>query len=93
MLPRLKPYHWPIGVFTGNREYVGVISEAAGYRSGMAVRGLVGVFGVASGLAEYFGVPPIVVQAAFVIATFLSILGLIAYFILGVWMPKRRATD
>ena len=71
----------------------GVISEAAGYRSGMAVSGLAGVFGVASGLAEYFGVPPIVVRAAFVIATFLSILGLVAYFILAVWMPKPHATD
>ena len=67
-----------------------VISEAAGYQSGMAVSGLVGV---ASGLAEYFGVPPIVVRAAFVIATFLSILGLVAYFILAVWMPKPHATD
>ena len=59
----------------------------------MAVRGLAGVFGVACRLAEYFGVPPIVVRAAFVIATFLSILGLVAYFILAVWMPKPHATD
>ena len=59
----------------------------------MAVSGLAGVFGVARGLAEYFGVPPIVVRAAFGIATFLSILGLVAYFILAVWMPKWHATD
>ena len=67
-----------------------VISEAAGYQSGMAVSGLVGV---ASGLAEYFGVPPIVVRAVFVIARFLSILGFVAYFILDVWMTKSHATD
>ena len=58
----------------------------------MAVSGLAGVFGGARGLAEYFGVPPIVVRAAFVIATFLSILGLVDYFILAVWMPKPYAT-
>ena len=58
----------------------------------MAVSGLAGVFGVARGLSEYFGVPPIVVRAAFVIPTFLSILGLVAYFILAVWMPKPYAT-
>ena len=51
------------------------------------------LFGVASGLAEYFGVPPIAVRAAFVIATFLSILGVVAYFILVAWMPKPPATD
>ena len=44
-------------------------------------------------MAEYFGVPPVAVRAAFVIATFLSILGLVAYFILAVWMPKPHATD
>ena len=46
-----------------------------------------------NGMAEYFGVPPVVVRAAFVIATFLSILGLVPYFILAVWMPKPHATD
>ena len=58
----------------------------------MAVSGLAGVFGVARGVAENFGVPPIVVRAAFAIATFLSILGLVDYFILAVWMPKPYAT-
>ena len=51
------------------------------------------LFGVASGLAEYFGIPPMVVRVAFVAATFLSILGLVAYFILVVWMPKPPPTD
>ncbi|HIM71920.1 MAG TPA: PspC domain-containing protein [Alphaproteobacteria bacterium] len=51
------------------------------------------LFGVASGLADYFGLPPIVVRAAFVIAPFFSILGLVAYFVLVVWMPKAPTTD
>ena len=51
------------------------------------------LFSVASGLAEYFGLPPLVVRAAFVAATFFSILGLVAYFILVVWMPKPPPTD
>ncbi|PKB68870.1 MAG: hypothetical protein BZY81_00485 [SAR202 cluster bacterium Io17-Chloro-G4] len=51
------------------------------------------LFGVASGLAEYFGIPPLAVRAAFVIATFFSILGLVAYFILVVWMPKAPPQD
>ena len=51
------------------------------------------LFGVASGLAEYFGLPLIVVRAAFVTATFFSILGLVAYFILVIWMPKPPSTD
>ena len=46
------------------------------------------VFGVAGGLAEYFGVSPILVRAAFVVATPFSILGVVAYVILFVWMPK-----
>ena len=46
------------------------------------------VFGVAGGLAEYFGVSPILIRAAFVLATAASILGVVAYVILFVWMPK-----
>jgi len=46
------------------------------------------VFGVAGGLAEYFGVSPILIRAAFVLATAASILGVVAYGILFVWMPK-----
>ncbi len=51
------------------------------------------LFGVASGLAEYIGIPPIVVRVAFVAATFFSILGLVAYFTLVVWMPKPPPPD
>ena len=46
------------------------------------------IFGVAGGLAEYFGVSPMLVRAAFVVAMAVSILGLVAYVILFVWMPK-----
>ncbi len=46
------------------------------------------VFGVAGGLAEYFGVSPILIRVAFVLATAASILGVVAYGILFVWMPK-----
>ncbi len=46
------------------------------------------VFGVAGGLAEYFGVSPILIRAAFVLATAASTLGVVAYVILFVWMPK-----
>ena len=46
------------------------------------------VFGVAGGLAEYFGVSPILVRLVFVLAAAASTLGLMAYVILFVWMPK-----
>ena len=51
------------------------------------------VFGVAGGLAEYFGVSPILIRAAFVLATAASILGVVAYVILFVWMPKPPSED
>ena len=46
------------------------------------------IFGVAGGLAEYLGVSPMLVRAGFVVATAVSILGVVAYVILCVWMPK-----
>ena len=46
------------------------------------------VFGVAGGLAEYFGVSPMLVRLVFVLATAVTILGVVAYVILFVWMPK-----
>ncbi len=51
------------------------------------------LFGVAGGLADYFGFPPTLIRVAFIIATFFSILGLVIYFILAVWMPKPPPTD
>ena len=46
------------------------------------------VFGVAGGLAEYFGVSPMLVRMAFVVGAAFSSLGLVAYVILVIWMPK-----
>ena len=51
------------------------------------------VFGVAGGLAEYFGVSPMLVRLVFVLATAASILGVVAYVILFVWMPKPPPKD
>ena len=49
------------------------------------------IFGVAGGLAEYFGVSPTLVRMAFVVGAAFSTLGLVAYIILVVWMPKPPA--
>ena len=46
------------------------------------------IFGVAGGLAEYLGVSPTLVRMAFVVAAAFSTLGLVAYVILVIWMPK-----
>lgn len=46
------------------------------------------IFGVAGGLAEYFGVSPTLVRMAFAVGAAFSTLGLVAYIILVVWMPK-----
>ncbi len=51
------------------------------------------VFGVAGGLAEYFGVSPTLVRMAFVVGAAFSTLGLVAYVILFVWMPKPPLED
>jgi|TARA_B100000809_G_C14936277_1_gene458745 phage shock protein PspC (stress-responsive transcriptional regulator) len=49
------------------------------------------IFGVAGGLAEYFGVSPTLVRMAFAVGAAFSTLGLVAYIILVVWMPKPPA--
>ena len=49
------------------------------------------IFGVAGGLAEYFGVSPMLVRMAFVVAAAFSTLGLVSYVILVIWMPKPPA--
>ena len=49
------------------------------------------IFGVAGGLAEYFGVSPTLVRMAFAVGAAFSTLGLVAYIILVVWMSKPPA--
>jgi phage shock protein PspC (stress-responsive transcriptional regulator) len=51
------------------------------------------VGGVASGLAGYFGVDPILFRIGFVIATLLSGAGALAYFALLLLVPAEDATD
>ena len=51
------------------------------------------IFGVAGGLAEYFGVSPTLVRMAFVVGAAFSTIGLVAYVILVVWMPKPPPED
>ncbi len=46
------------------------------------------IFGVAGGLAEYFGVSPMLVRAAFVVGTAFSTIGAVAYLILALLMPN-----
>jgi phage shock protein C len=48
------------------------------------------VGGVASGLAEYFGIDPVMARVAFVIATLMSGAGLIAYLALLIVVPTEE---
>jgi phage shock protein C len=49
------------------------------------------VGGVAGGLAEYFSVDPLVVRVGFVVSTFFSGAGLLAYLALLVFAPSDSA--
>ncbi len=51
------------------------------------------VGGVAAGLANYFGVDPILFRIGFVVATLISGAGLLAYFALLMLVPTEDATD
>ena len=51
------------------------------------------IFGVAGGLAEYLGVPPMLVRVVFVLGAASSTIGLIAYVILFIWMPQPPPED
>jgi len=46
--------------------------------------------GVAGGLAEYFGIAPVLVRVLFIIAFFLHGVGILAYIIMWIIVPKRK---
>ncbi len=50
------------------------------------------LFGVAGGLAEYFSVDPVLVRLAFVLSIFAGGVGLIAYIVLAIIMPKQESS-
>ena len=51
------------------------------------------LFGVAGGLGEYFDVDPVLVRVAFVSATLLTGIGLIAYALLAILAPSEARTS
>ncbi len=48
------------------------------------------IFGVCGGLAEYFNIDPVLVRLAFVLLVFASGVGILAYIILAIIMPKEE---
>lgn len=50
------------------------------------------IAGVASGLAQYFGIDPVIVRLIFVISIFFNGLGILAYIILWLVVPAAKTT-
>lgn len=50
------------------------------------------VAGVAGGLADYFGIDPVIVRLGFVALTLLNGIGFVAYLILLVILPEEQTT-
>lgn len=50
------------------------------------------VAGVASGLANYFGIDPVIARLAFVVSVFFNGLGILAYIILWLVVPAAKTT-
>ncbi|MCS6916091.1 MAG: PspC domain-containing protein [Chitinophagales bacterium] len=50
------------------------------------------LFGVCSGLSEYFGVDPTLIRAVFVVAFLLFGTGLLVYLVLAILMPEKPST-
>lgn len=53
------------------------------------VKGEKKLFGVCSGLANYFDVDPTLMRALFVIAVLMAGTGILAYFVLAIIMPDK----
>jgi len=51
------------------------------------------VAGVAGGLAEYFGIDPIIIRVLFVVSVLAGGAGIIAYIILMIVMPEQATTQ
>ncbi len=49
------------------------------------------IAGVCSGLAEYFDMDPVLIRILFVVAIFITGLGLVAYFIAWIIMPEKES--
>lgn len=49
------------------------------------------LFGVASGIAEYLDLDPVIIRLAFVLMTLAGGPGLLAYLILAIIMPEEEA--
>jgi len=48
------------------------------------------IAGVAGGIAKYFGIDPILVRVAFVVATFIGLVGPLLYIVLWIVMPEEE---
>ncbi|HEY9204496.1 MAG TPA: PspC domain-containing protein [Candidatus Methanoperedens sp.] len=49
--------------------------------------------GVCGGIAEYFGVDPVIIRLIFVVLVFINGLGILLYIILAIIMPKAEKAD
>jgi phage shock protein PspC (stress-responsive transcriptional regulator) len=49
------------------------------------------IFGVAGGVADYFGTHPLLIRVAFVLLAFANGIGLLLYLALALLMPKPQA--
>ena len=53
------------------------------------VKGEKKLFGVCSGLANYFDIDPVLVRALFIIAVLMAGTGILAYIVLAIIMPEK----
>ena len=49
--------------------------------------------GVCGGMAEYFGIDPVIVRLVFVVLIFINGIGVLLYIILAIIMPKAESLD